>query len=89
MGKSLGVGKSRLVMTKTPGEAGLRRTTNPGRISLERGDGNVLTLNSGVGCTTLNVLTTTRLNTLKRHILRYMDCIFLASTRAQVAGGWS
>lgn len=48
-------------------------TANTDSISLERGDGTVLTLNSGIGCTILNVLTTTRLNTLKRQILSYVN----------------
>jgi hypothetical protein len=56
---------------------------------VEKGGGNALTLNSGVGSTTLNVLTTTKLNILKRQILRYVNCILMVSIWAQIAGGWS
>lgn len=65
---------------------------NTDRVSLGGGDGHVLNLNSGAGCTTLTVLTTSRQRTLKRQILRYMNCILMVSIWAQnwclVTGGF-
>lgn len=46
-----------------------------GMKSIFWGDKNVLKLDTGDGCITLNILKTTEFSTLKRYVLWYMDYV--------------